>query len=246
MDSPVPFRTGFFCFDRRPAAPFAAWPAGNERNTTMTPHASYRSLTVPINSPFFCQPGRLPLTPSRLTGDRSAFLSDRPADRPLGRLLARAAAEFEQRLFGRPPRSVTVTSQGNTLSLCLQQPFGEMERELAADPASGRRIRVFHEDLFACLRGPFRDHVATATGIDLPVALLDIDLEHGCLLKTFSTGPEIDLYLFGPAADPLAAPIDGHAHADANPPAATRLRRQAAVELLATARSHEGSQTMKR
>ena len=201
---------------------------------------------MPITSPFFCQPGSLPLTPSRLTGKPSTFLPDRPADHPLNRLLARAAAEFEQRLFGRPPRSVTVTSQGNTISLCLQQPFGEMERELAADPASGRRIRVFHEDLFACLRGPFRDHVATATGIDLPVALLDIDLEHGCLLKTFSTGPEIDLYLFGPAADPLAAPIDGHAHADANPPAATRLRRQAAVELLATARSHEGSQTMKR
>ncbi|NBP89227.1 MAG: DUF2294 family protein [Planctomycetia bacterium] len=195
-----------------------------------------------------CRPQR-PHTGVTLQPRLPLKTADISSSRPLGRLLAQAAAEFEQRLFGRPPRCVTVTGTAGALVLCLQQHLREVDHDLVDDRANSQRIRRFHEDMFACLRTPFREHIAAATGIELTVAVLDVDLENGCLLKTFSTGTAIDLYVFGPAAPPFGVPIDGHVSdesAAVRPPHTNRTRRRMAVEPTATARSHEGSQTMKR
>jgi uncharacterized protein YbcI len=144
----------------------------------------------------------------------------RPCGRAVGRLVAHAVADFEQRLLGRSPRHVTVTVGAGLIVVSLQQQLAPIEREVAADPAGSSRVQNFHQDLFADSRSAFREHVAALTGIDLAAGVLDIDLETGCLLKTFSTGPAIDLYLFGPPAPLLGLPIDWHVHAEA-------VRRQA-------------------
>ena len=132
----------------------------------------------------------------------------------VGRLVAHAAADFEQRLLGRPPRHVTVTVGAGLIVVSLQQPLAPIEQEVAANPAGRSRVRDFHHDLFTESREAFRDHVAARTGIDLAAGVLDVDLETGCLLKTFSTVPTIDLYLFGPPAPLLGVPIDWHVHAE--------------------------------
>jgi len=157
--------------------------------------------------------GREPLQPHCRT------LAGRPetdrwlGDRGLGRRLAAAAADFEQRLFGRPPRQVTVTT-GRDLVVCLQQPLAEIEREVAAEPAGWERLCCVHHELFAASQLAFREHVAEATGVDLATAVLGIDREIGCLLKAFSTGPTIDLYQFGPPtppSDPLERQVEAAA-----------------------------------
>ena len=193
--------------------------------------------------------------------DAAGLARSEPVARPtprhgsdsVGRLVAYAAADFEQRLLGRPPRHVTVTGGAGLIVVSIQQSLAAIEREVAADPAGSSRVRDFHHELFTESRPAFRDHVAALTGIDLAAGVLDIDLETGCLLKTFSTGPAIDLYLFGPPAPLLGVPIDWHVHAEA-------MRRQTVRQTIfttssteavgngapATARSHEGPSTMKR
>lgn len=170
--------------------------------------------TPPISRHASCPP-TWPDGSAQLQRASTPRLNRRAGGQTVGRLVAQAVADFEQRLLGRPPRHVTVTHGAGLLVVSLQQPLTPIERELAADPAGSRRLEDFHHDLFSESRPALRDHVAAATGVDLAAAVLDIDLDTGCLLKTFSTGPAIDLYLFGPPAPLLGVPIDWHVHAEA-------------------------------
>lgn len=131
----------------------------------------------------------------------------------LARQVAHAAGTFEHLLLGRSPTSVSVVASRDWLVVNLHEPFSAVERRLAADDAGAERVRSFHRYLFDHARDSFVDHVRETTGVLLRGAISHVDVETGSVLKTYTTHPDVDLFLFGQGLPALGVPVDAHLHA---------------------------------
>ena len=134
------------------------------------------------------------------------------ADR-LARHVAHAAGRFEHLLLGRSPTSVSVVGCGDWMVVQLHEPFSAVERRLAADEAGAERVRAYHRSLFDHALESLVDHVREATGVELRGAIVHVETETGSILKTFTTHPDVDLFLFGRGVPALGVPVDAHLHA---------------------------------
>jgi len=88
-----------------------------------------------------------------------------------------------------------------------------VERRLAVDDAGAERVRNFHRYLFDHALDSFVDHVRETTGVLLRGAISHVDIETGSVLKTYTTHPDVDLFLFGQGLPALGVPVDAHLHA---------------------------------
>lgn len=136
------------------------------------------------------------------------------ADGWLARQVARAAGSFEHGLLGRAPTSVTVAGTGHWMVVQLHERFSPLERELAAAGESGaRRVREFHEGLFARTAEALCEHVRLATGVGLVATIAHVDTVTGSVLKTLATIAEVDLFLLGAGVPALGVPVNDHRRA---------------------------------
>jgi uncharacterized protein YbcI len=131
----------------------------------------------------------------------------------LARQVAHAAGTFEHLLLGRSPTSVSVVATRDWMVVNLHEPFSGVERRLAADAAGADRVRNFHHYLFQHAVDSFIEHVREATGVQIRGAMAHVDVDTGSVLKTFTTHPDVDLFLFGQGLPTLGVPVDAHLHA---------------------------------
>lgn len=136
-----------------------------------------------------------------------------PADHR-ARLIAHAAATFEHRLLGRVPTNVSVVAGASWLVMHVHEPLSPVERRIARDVAGVRRVRDFHQSVFEESRAAFADHLRTLTGIEIRGGLAHVDAATGSIVKTFTTHPDVDLFLFGAGLPALGVPVDAHVHAN--------------------------------
>jgi len=135
----------------------------------------------------------------------------------LARQVAHAAGTFEHLLLGRSPTSVSVVATRDWMVVNLHEPFSDVERRLAAEPAGADRVRHLHHYLFQHAVDSFIEHVREATGVRLRGAIAHVDIDTGSVLKTFTTHPDVDLFLFGQGLPTLGVPVDAHLHASCGP-----------------------------
>lgn len=134
----------------------------------------------------------------------------------LARQVAHAAGTFEHLLLGRSPTSVSVVATRDWMVVHLHEPFSLVERKLAAEPDGADRVRHFHHSLFGHAVDSFVEHVREATGVQLRGAIAHVDVGTCSVLKTFTTHPDVDLFLFGQGLPTLGVPVDAHLHASCN------------------------------
>jgi uncharacterized protein YbcI len=155
--------------------------------------------------------------PSTMTAHLPAAATWPPLPLPMAapcRQLARAVSSFEHALLGRSPTSVTVIAAGASMVVHVHEPFSELERSLAhAGEAGAERVREFHRDLFHRTADALLEHIQTATGVRLRGAIAHVDTLTGSVLKTFATGPEIDLFVMGHGLPALGVPVNDHRQA---------------------------------
>jgi uncharacterized protein YbcI len=132
----------------------------------------------------------------------------------LTRHVAHAAGSFEQRLLGRVPRSVTVAAAGGCMTVCVHESLSPLERRVALDPRGARRVCALHEDLFADAVDGLVGEIRRRTGVALCGAIVRVDVATGSILKTFTTGPTIDLFLLGEGLPALGLTVDAHLHSE--------------------------------
>lgn len=136
------------------------------------------------------------------------------ADGWLARQVARAAGSFEHGLLGRAPTGVTVVGTAGWMVVHLHEQFSALERQLAAAGESGaRRVCDYHHGLFDRTAEALCEHVWLATGVELAAAIAHIDAATGSVLKTLTTGAEVDLFLLGAGVPALGVPVNEHRRA---------------------------------
>jgi uncharacterized protein YbcI len=131
----------------------------------------------------------------------------------VARRLTRAVVDFEYRLYGRPPLSVTVVALENGIVVNLHERLAAIERGVATDDDGSLRVCRLHRDLFETSLSSLRDHLRCTTGIEVQAAIVHVDPATGSVLKTLSTTPGVDLFVIGEAAPCLGVPINAHRRA---------------------------------
>ena len=132
----------------------------------------------------------------------------------LARQVAQATGTFENMLFNRMPRSISVVSGKGWMTIHLQEDFDTIERRLATDDAGREKVEAYHRFLFDNSLPSLRAHVLRLTGVRLEGAVAHIDAEQCIVFKTFSTNPAVDLFVMGQGISALGITIDHHHHAD--------------------------------
>ena len=130
------------------------------------------------------------------------------------RQVAHATGTFEHLLTGRSPTAVTVVGDGDWLVISLHEPFAPAEKRLADDPGGACRIRAFHDYLFEHSLDALVSHVRQRTGVELRGAICHVDMASGSVFKTFTTRPDVDLFLLGRGLPALGVPVNAHRRAN--------------------------------
>jgi uncharacterized protein YbcI len=137
----------------------------------------------------------------------------------LARQVAHATGTFEHLLTGRSPTAVTVVGDGDWLVVSFHQPLAPVEKRVAADPSGAQRVRAVHEYLFEHSLDALVGHVRHRTGVELRGAICHVDMSTGSVFKTFTTRPDVDLFLLGRGLPALGVPVNAHRHANGFSPA---------------------------
>ena len=132
----------------------------------------------------------------------------------VARQVAQAAGTFEHLLLGRVPTSVTVVADGDWMVVSIHEPFTAPERRMVRDAEGSARVRDFHRYLFENSLDSLIGHVRRRTGVELRGAIAHVDVVTGTVLKTFSTNPDVDLFLLGRGLPALGVPVNTHVHAN--------------------------------
>lgn len=132
----------------------------------------------------------------------------------LARQVAQATGTFENMLLHRVPRTVSVVTGQGWMVVHLQEEFDAIERRLADGGDGRRRVEEFHRFLFENSLPSLRSHVRRATGVHLEGAVTHVDAETRTVLKTFSTQPEVDLFVLGRSLPGAGVPVHDHHHAN--------------------------------
>jgi uncharacterized protein YbcI len=109
--------------------------------------------------------------------------------------IARAASAFEQQLTGPAPRSVTVVLSDETLVITLHGVLSPAEVDLARSPEGAARVQEFHRALFGNSCGPLRQAIQTITGVAVREASADVTMASGTVVRVFSTGTVVEVFL---------------------------------------------------
>ena len=113
----------------------------------------------------------------------------------MAKQVALAACDFERRRTGNSPKSVTVVLSENTVVITLHGALSPAEQALANSPAGAAQIQEFHRQLFDNSADSLRQEIKKITGVDVREAAVEIDPTTGTVVKAFSTGTVVQVYL---------------------------------------------------
>ena len=121
-----------------------------------------------------------------------------PTDRSaptVAQQIARAACAFEERITGRPPRSVAVVLSGETLVITLHGALSPAERALAMTAEGAAEVQEYHRRLFATSFDELRQEIKRITGVEVREAAAEVETETGSVVQVFTTGTMVQVFL---------------------------------------------------
>ncbi|MCG3126712.1 MAG: hypothetical protein CHACPFDD_01565 [Phycisphaerae bacterium] len=121
--------------------------------------------------------------------------------------IAQAARLFEQRRTGHGPQSVTVVLRDDVVVITLHGALSQAERKLAKDPDGAAQLQEFHRQLFASTSASLRSEVERICGVKVGESGAEIEPGTGTVLKVFTTGTIVQVFL-------LADRVEADAWAD--------------------------------
>lgn len=113
----------------------------------------------------------------------------------MARQIAEAVRTFEQQCTGHAPASVTVVLSDDTLVITLHGLLSAAEQALARSPAGAAQVQEFHRELFANSSEWLRQEIQRITGVQVREATAEIEPATGTLVKVFSTGTVVQVFL---------------------------------------------------
>jgi uncharacterized protein YbcI len=113
----------------------------------------------------------------------------------MAREIARAACAFEERLTGHAPRAVAVVLSGETLVITLHGALSPAERVLARTPEGAAEVQEYHRRLFTASFADLRREIKRITGVEVREAAAEIEPATGTVVKAFTTGTVVQVYL---------------------------------------------------
>ena len=109
--------------------------------------------------------------------------------------VARAATAFEQRRTGHAPQSVTVVMGGDTLVITLHGTLSPVEKALARSPEGVAQVQEFHRQLFNSSAAELGQEIERITGAAVREASAEIETTTGTVVKVFTTGTMVQVFL---------------------------------------------------
>jgi uncharacterized protein YbcI len=109
--------------------------------------------------------------------------------------IAQAALAFEKQRTGHAPDWVTVVLGKDTLVITLHGALSPAEKALAQSPAGVAQVQEFHRQLFDSASDALRQEIKKITGADVTEASSEIETASGAIVKVFSTGTVVQVFL---------------------------------------------------
>ena len=109
--------------------------------------------------------------------------------------IAQAASAFEQQRTGHVPKSVTVVQSDGTLVITLHGALSEAEKAVAKSLAGAAQVQEFHRQLFNDSADALRQEIERITGVEVREATAEVEPITGTVLKVFTTGTMVQVYL---------------------------------------------------
>jgi uncharacterized protein YbcI len=109
--------------------------------------------------------------------------------------IAQAALDFEQKITGRAPKSVTVVLSGDTLVITLHGALSPAEKLLAGTPEGIAQVQEFHRQLFASASASLRQKIKRITGVKVREATAEVEAATGTVVKVFTSGTVVQVFL---------------------------------------------------
>jgi uncharacterized protein YbcI len=109
--------------------------------------------------------------------------------------IAEVVADYEQKVTGHSPKSVTVVFGEDTLVVTMRGALTPAEMTLAQNPEGSARMQEFHRRLFDASSEPLRREIKRITGLDVRNAAAEVEPASGGFVKTFVTGVVVHVFL---------------------------------------------------
>lgn len=124
--------------------------------------------------------------------------------------IAQAVVDFERRVRGHAPKSITVVHGEDTLVATLHGALTPAEKVLAQTHEGSAKLREFHRRLFEASSESLRREIQQITGIEVREAAVEIEPATGAATGLLTTGAVVQVFrLAGKLpADAWSGPID--------------------------------------
>ena len=120
------------------------------------------------------------------------------ANTTMAHQIAQAAITFEQRRTGNHvPKAVSVVLSEGTLVITMHEALSPAERAMSKSPEGAAKVQEFHRQLFASSSDALRREITRITGMDVREATAEVEPETGALVKVFTTGTVVQVFLLG-------------------------------------------------
>lgn len=122
--------------------------------------------------------------------------------------IAHAVADYEQKVTGHAPKSVTVVFGEDTLVVTLRGALAPAELALIQRPDGAARMQEFHRKLFDTSSEPLRQEIKRITGVAVREAAAEIESESGGIVRAFATGTVVQVFLLAGKVSPAACSMN--------------------------------------
>lgn len=109
--------------------------------------------------------------------------------------IAQAANEFQERLTGHPPASVSVVLGADTLVITLHGALSAAEQKMVETPEGAAKVQEFHKNLFATALDQLRPQIKRITGMDVRQASAEVETKSGAVVQVFTNGTAVQVFL---------------------------------------------------
>jgi uncharacterized protein YbcI len=113
----------------------------------------------------------------------------------MARQIAQAVVEFERKVRGHAPESVTVLHGEDTLVITQHGALTPAEKTLAQTPEGAAQMQEFHRRLFEASSESLRQEINKITGVEVRDAAAEVESASGAVLKVFATGTVVQVFL---------------------------------------------------
>lgn len=118
--------------------------------------------------------------------------------------IARAASDFEQKMTGRLPTSVTVVLSEDTVVVTLRGTLSPAEKQLGKNRNGADRLREFYRQLFSTASESLRQEIGRITGVEICEASAEVETSTGTVVQVFTLAHAVPADTWTGSAPPTA------------------------------------------